>query len=86
MKMKKASIRKTPPKMEKCNNVGSIIYYLTPHLSRHSTTNPNSEMLSAVLTGNRIRRDERNVRALGMRTCSEKTTFLGKDHFLGKDN
>ena len=42
------------------------VYYLkkmftTPHLDSHNTTGPKPEILSAVLTGNRISRDGRNV-------------------------
>ena len=36
---------------------------MTPHLDRHNTTDPKPEMLSAVSSGNRIQRDERNVHA-----------------------
>ena len=35
---------------------------MTPHLDSHSTTDPKAVILSAVLTGNRISRDGRNVR------------------------
>ena len=46
--------------------IGCIVYYLrkmfmTPHLDGHSTTDPKSEILSAVRTGKRISRDGRNV-------------------------
>ena len=37
---------------------------MTPHLDSHSTTDPKPEILSAVLTGNRISRDCRNVRGI----------------------
>ena len=45
------------------------VYYLkkmftTPHLDSHSTTDPKPEILSAVLTGNRISHDQRNVRGI----------------------
>ena len=45
------------------------VYYLkkfftTPHLDSHSTTDPKPEILSAVLTGNRISHDGRNVRGI----------------------
>ena len=67
--MKTKSTMKTTPKMETCNNVRCIIYYLknlsmTLHLDRHNTTNPKPEMLSAVSSGNKIQRDERNVRGI----------------------
>ena len=35
-----------------------------PHLDGYSTTDPKQEILSAVLTGNRISRDGRNVRGI----------------------
>ena len=35
--------------------------FTTPHLDSHSTTDPKPEILSAVLTGNRIPLDGRNV-------------------------
>ena len=38
--------------------------FTTPHLDSHSTTDPKPEILSAVLTGNRISRDGRNVRGI----------------------
>ena len=46
--------------------IGRTVYYLkknftTPDLDNHSTTDPNPKILSAVLTGNRISRDGRNV-------------------------
>ena len=49
--------------------IGCLVYYLnkkfmTPHLDSHSTTDPKPEILSAVLTGNRISRDGRNVRGI----------------------
>ena len=36
----------------------------TPHLDSHSTTDPKPEILSAVLTGNRISPDGRKVRGI----------------------
>ena len=44
---------KTTPKMEICNIVGGIVYYLnkllmTPHFDSHSTTDPTPEMLSVI--------------------------------------
>ena len=55
--------------MEICNIVGGIVCYLkkllmTPHLDSHITTDPTSELLSAVLSGNRIPHDGRNVRSI----------------------
>ena len=54
-KTKMASTMKmtSTPKLGTCNNVRCIIYYLkkllmTPHLDRHSTTDPKPEMISAV--------------------------------------
>ena len=52
--------------MKTCNNVRCIIYYLkkmlmTPHLDRHSATDPKQESLLAVKTRNRNQCDERNV-------------------------
>ena len=49
--------------------IGCTVYYLkkmftTPHLDSHSTTDPKPEILSAVLTGNRISHDGRNVRGI----------------------
>ena len=38
--------------------------FTTPHLDSHSTTDPKPEILSAVLTGNRISRDCRNARGI----------------------
>ena len=38
--------------------------FTTPHLDSHSTTDPKPEILSAVLTGNRIPHDGRNVRGI----------------------
>ena len=38
--------------------------FTTPHLDSHSTTDPKPEILSAVLTGNRISGDGRNVRGI----------------------
>ena len=48
---------------------GCTVYYLkkmftTPYLDSHSTTDPKPEILSAVLTGNRIPHDGRNVRGI----------------------
>ena len=56
--MKTTSKMKTT-KIEICNIVGGIVYYLekllmTPHNDSHITTDPTTEMLSAVSTGNRI--------------------------------
>ena len=49
--------------------VGCTVYYLkkmftTPHHDCHISTDPKPEILSAVLTGNRISRDCRNVRGI----------------------
>ena len=53
---------------------------MTPYLDSHSTTDAKQEMLSAVKTGNRIRRDGKKMyAALRMCTCAEKTTVFGKD-------
>ena len=38
--------------------------FTTPHLDSHSTTDPKLEILSAVLTGNRISHVQRNVRSI----------------------
>ena len=38
--------------------------FTTPHIDSHSTTDPKPEIQSAVLTGNRISRDGRNVRGI----------------------
>ena len=38
--------------------------FTTPYLDSHSTTDPKPEILSAVLTGNRIPHDGRNVRGI----------------------
>ena len=35
--------------------------FTTPHIDSHSTTDPKPEIQSAVLTGNRISRDGKNV-------------------------
>ena len=53
--------------------------FTTPHLDSHSTTDPKPEILSAVLTGNRISHDGKMYAALCMCTCAEKTIFFGKD-------
>ena len=53
---------------------------MTPHLDRHITTDPIPEMISAVYTGNRIQRDERNVCGI------EHAHMFGKDDFLEKDD
>ena len=37
---------------------------MTPHLNKHSTTDLKPEILSSVLTGNRISRDGRNERGI----------------------
>ena len=53
---------------------------MTPHLDRHSTTDPKPEMISVVLTGNTIQHDERNV-------CDiEHKHMFRKDDFLEKEN
>ena len=38
--------------------------FTTPYLDSHSTTDPKPEILPAVLTGNRIPHDGRNVRGI----------------------
>ena len=38
--------------------------FTTSHIDSHSTTDPKPEIQSAVLTGNRISRDRRNVRGI----------------------
>ena len=53
---------------------------MTPRLDRHSQTDPTPEMLSGVKAGNRIQRDERNVRGIG------HAHMFRKDNFLGRDN
>ena len=45
----------------------------------HSTTEPKPELLSAVLTRDRICHHREMYAALCMHTCAEKTIFLGKD-------
>ena len=59
---------KTTPKIDICNNVGGISYYLkkllvTPCLDCHSTTDLTPEMM------------EEMCMASCMRICAEKTTF-----------
>ena len=57
------------------------VYYLkkmftTPHLDSHSTTDPKPEILSAVLTGNRISHDQRNVRGImHVHVCRKDDSF-----------
>ena len=57
------------------------VYYLkkmftTPHLDSHRTTDPKPEILSAVLTGNRISRDGRNVRGImHVHVCKKDDIF-----------
>ena len=61
--------------------IGCTVYYLekmftTPHLDSHSTTDPKPEIQSAVLTGNRISRDRRNVRGImHVHMCRKDDTF-----------
>ena len=52
---------------------------MTPHLDRHSTTDPKPEMISAVSSGNRIQHDERNVCGI------EHAYMFRKDDVLGKN-
>ena len=52
---------------------------MTLDLERHNKTDPKSEMLSAVLAGNRIQHDERNIRSI------EHAHMFRKDDFLEKD-
>ena len=52
---------------------------MNPHLDSHSTTDPKQEMLSTVLTGNRICRDGRNVCGIMHAHMCRKDDFLGKD-------
>ena len=66
-------------KLETCNSVRCIIYYLkkllmAPHLDRHSKTDFKPEILSVISTGSRIWHNERNV-------CG-----IGHAHMLRKDD
>ena len=50
--------------------------FTTPHLDKHSTTDPKPEILSAVLTGNRISQDGRNVRRImHVQVCRKDDIF-----------
>ena len=48
---------------------------MTPQLDRHSETDQNPEMLSAIYAENRIAVIKEMYAALGKHTCSEKMTF-----------
>ena len=49
---------------------------MTHHLDSHSTTNPKPEILSTVLTGNRISHDGRNVRGImHVHVCRKDNIF-----------
>ena len=52
---------------------------MTPHLDSHSTIDLKPEILSAVLTGTRTSRDERNVRSMTHLHMCRKDNFLVKD-------
>ena len=50
--------------------------FTTSHLDSHSTTDPKPEILSAVLTGNRISHDQRNVRGImQLHVCRKDNIF-----------
>ena len=53
---------------------------MTSQLDRHSETDPKPEMFSAVLAGNRIHHDERNVRGIGHAHIFREDDFLDKDN------
>ena len=70
---------RTATKIERCNIIGGIVYYLkkmllTLHLDSHSITDSIPEMLLAVLTGN-IEFDVMEK----MYVCREDYFFLGKN-------
>ena len=52
---------------------------MTLDLERHNKTDPKSEMLSAVLAGNRIQHDERNIRGFGHAHMIRKYDILDKE-------
>ena len=52
---------------------------MAPQLDRHSKSDPNPEMLSAVYSENRIPCDKRNVRGIGHAHMFRKDDFLAKD-------
>ena len=50
--------------------------FTTPYLDSHSTTDPKPEILSAVLTGNRIPHDGRNVCGImHVHVCRKEDSF-----------
>ena len=50
--------------------------FTTPHIDSHSTTDPKPEILSAVLTGNKISHDQRNVRGIMyVHVCRKDDSF-----------
>ena len=53
---------------------------MTPQLDRHSKTDSKLKMLAAVLAGNRIQCDERNIRGIGHAQLFRKDDLLGKDN------
>ena len=53
---------------------------MTPQPDRHSETDQNPEMLSAIYPENRIRRDKRNVPGIGQAHMFKKDDILGKDN------
>ena len=53
--------------------------FTTHYLDSHSTTDPKPEILSAVLTGNRISHDQRNVRGImHVHVCRKYDIFRQK--------
>ena len=61
--------------------IGCTVYHLkkmfkTPHIDSHSTTDPKPEIQSAVLTGNRISCDGKNVRGIThVHVCRKDNIF-----------
>ena len=78
MKVASTMKMKSTPKLGTCK-VHHLLpekLLMTPHLDRHITTDPKPEMISAVYTGNRIQRDERNVLHIEHRHMFRKDNIL----------
>ena len=79
--MKTMSTMKTTPKMETCNNVKCIIYYLkyllmTPHLTGTTQLTPNQKCYLPSKAEIEFNVKKEMYVALNMRTCSEKTRTI----------
>ena len=58
---------------------------MAPQLDRHSKSDPNPEMLSAVYSGNRIPHDKRNVHGIGHAHMFRNDNILGKDNKTNRE-